>query len=391
MPPPAIAKLEAGHKAQKKGGAPGSTHALTKVQNRVQKSKSKPNQRIEFSRFPAEIQHMIWSEAMQKPACHTFKFARSKQPPHHPNTWITHTYDLWALPSSYDPSAYRWWKSMLWNCNYKQPKPEKLKLEGLDLAKYKLEKANLNDIRRPRKSKEAFSKLANASFQTGFRRSMVDLQPILTHTATSNRKGAAIDVATDLVILEFERGGTADASSWFEHVDGRMEMMDIRRKTRHLKRVAVHYKKSHPGCGRRSPFQCWCPAGSPLNLDCASYKFCPMEQACFLDCFPNIEEFYYVVEVTKKKEVAWCDESCTPTRLQTQEVRQPGGRQVRALTLKLRTDPALPLEAMGDPRDCLIKVMDIYKGKKGDETFENSLEQRNKVKFGVMVSYNLPK
>lgn len=46
---------------------------------------------------------------------------------------------------------------------------------------------------------------------------------------------------------------------------------------------------------------------------------------------------------------------------------------------------------MGDPRDCLMKVIDIYKGRYGNESFINSLEQRKKVKFGMMVSYNLPK
>lgn len=335
MPPPAIAELEIGQKAQKRGRAQGATQPLTKGQSRVQKSKSKSNGRIEFSRFPAEIQHMIWSEAMQKPACHTFKFARPRKPTYYPRSENDHTFDLWVLPSNYDPSAYRQWKSMLWNGIYKlpleesekpvknvipwqnpnrrprieRPKPEKPKLEGLDLVKRNLEKANLGDPDKPsiQKSKEAWSKLANASFQAGFRWSMVDLQTIFAHTATGNRIAAAIDVATDLVILEFERGETADGSAWFEHHDnGRMDMDDIRHKTRHLKRVAVHYKKSHPDCGSRSPFQCWCLAGSPLN--CETYKFCPVEQACFLDCFANIEEFYYVMEVTKKKELAWCDQ-----------------------------------------------------------------------------------
>ncbi|KAK7696800.1 hypothetical protein SLS64_014202 [Diaporthe eres] len=334
MPPPAIAKIEAGQKAQKKGDARAASDPLTKVQNRVQKSKPKSNHRIEFSRFPAEIQHMIWSEAMQKPACHTFKFARPRKPTYNPRAW-DHTFDLWVLPSNYDPSAYRQWKSVLWNGNYKlpleesekpvkkllpyqnrnrrsrveRPKPEKPKLEGLDLVKRNIEKANLDDADKPsiQKSKEAWSKLANASFQAGFRWSMVDLQTIFAHTATGDRIAAAIDAATDLVILEFERGETADPSAWFEHHDdGRMVMDDIRHKTRHLKRVAVHYKKSHPDCNRRSPFQCWCPGVSLLN--CETYKFCPVEQACFLDCFANIEEFYYVMEVTKKKELDWCDQ-----------------------------------------------------------------------------------
>lgn len=335
MPPPAMGRLEIGQKAQKKGRVQGATHPLTKVQNRVQKRKSKSNGGIQFSRFPAEIQHMIWSEAMQKPACHTFKFARPRRRPFDPVFPDKYKLELWVLPSHQDPSAYRRWKSMLWNRDYKlqlqesekpvkkvtpsqnpnrrprieRAKPEKPKLEGLDLVKHNLEKANLDDSDKPsiQKSTEAFSKLANVSFQAGFRRSMVDLQPLVVHTATGNWKAAAIDIATDLIILEFDRGETACVYSWFEHHDnGRMDMDCIRRKTRQLKRVAVHYKRSHPYCGNHSPFQCYCRTGS--TLDCKRYKFCPMEQACFLDCFPNIEEFYYVVEVTKKKELAWCDQ-----------------------------------------------------------------------------------
>lgn len=64
---------------------------------------------------------------------------------------------------------------------------------------------------------------------------------------------------------------------------------------------------------------------------------------------------------------------------------------INFLPKELRASPVLPLEAMGDPRDCLMKVIDIYKGRYGNESFKNSLEQRKKVKFGMMVSYNLPK
>lgn len=34
-----------------------------------------------------------------------------------------------------------------------------------------------------------------------------------------------------------------------------------------------------------------------------------------------------------------------------------------------------------------MKVMDIYKGKLGNETFFNSVEERKKVKFGILFAY----
>lgn len=44
---------------------------------------------------------------------------------------------------------------------------------------------------------------------------------------------------------------------------------------------------------------------------------------------------------------------------------------------------------MGDPRDCLIKVMDIYRGETGKDDFTSDLEKRKKVKFGILVSYKI--
>lgn len=55
----------------------------------------------------------------------------------------------------------------------------------------------------------------------------------------------------------------------------------------------------------------------------------------------------------------------------------------------LRNHKALPLEAMdeGGARECLIKVMEFYKGLRGNETFKNSLEDRKAVKFGILLAY----
>lgn len=264
MPPPGIAEIEARLEAEKTGGARRSM-SLDKVEQPAPKPAPKPEDRIEFSRFPAEIQQMIWAEAIQKPACHTFKFQRSKEW-RAMRAWYMH---LWPQQSNRDTSAYRQWKSMLWNRGYGSSR-----------------------------------KLANISFQTGFRKSMIDFQLIGLWTRNRGgwREAAAMDVATDLSILEFERGMYTPAIHWFEHSTGQMMLDYTRRQVDQLKRVAVHYKRGHKDADSPGPFQCYCPLGS--QLDCLRYKACPVEQSCFLDCFANLEEFYYVVEVMKK-ELAW--------------------------------------------------------------------------------------
>lgn len=306
MPPPTVAKVEARLNAQKIGGARRST-SPNKDKNRVQKPTPKPSPRIDFSKFPAEIQQMIWTEAIQKPACHTFKLVFS-QISRMNQTWEM---DLHVHQINHDHSAYRQWKAMLWNGEYKLPDPSGIttpwQLDDDAQYRHAIEKSSLDQPRKPMvlKSQKAVSKLANASFQAGFRRAMIDFQLIRAFTPNGGgwREAAAIDVATDLTILEFERGVNAPALHWFEHSTGRLLIDTVRSRMKQLKRVAVQYKKSHKYAYSRGPFQCYCPSGS--ELDCSWYKACPVEQACFLDCFPDLKEFYYVVEVTRIKELAW--------------------------------------------------------------------------------------
>lgn len=308
MPPPALAKVESQLNAQKIGGARRST-SPNMVKNRVQKSTPKPSPRIDFSKFPAEIQHMIWTEAIQKPACHTFRFIM-RQTSRVNQTWDM---DLHVQQINHDHSAYRQWKAMLWNGRYKLADPsgitEYRKRDPDALGRLLIEEMHPKRPDKPMvlKSQEAVSKLANVSFQAGFRRAMIDFQLINVWTPHGGgwREAAAIDVATDLTILDFERGVNAPALHWFEHSTGRLQIDNVRNNCRQLKRVAVHYKKTHKNATCRGPFQCYCsgPLGSDLN--CHWYKACPVEQACFLDCFPELKEFYYVVEVTKTKELTW--------------------------------------------------------------------------------------
>lgn len=412
MPPPAFTKNE----AQLEAGFDDNRRSPNEVK-----------ERIEFSKFPAEIQHMIWVEAFLKPACHTFKLVYRK-PSDAGDPW---SMSLQVLPSNQDPSAFRRWKAMLWNGQYKLPDPsgttDRSKLDLDAYSRHSIESGNLDDDddRKPmiQKSREAVSKLANASFQAGFRRAMVAFQPIRLLVPADKRKGvdnwrdgAAIDTATDLVIIEFDRGTLSPALHWFEHSTGRMAVDDIRRDTRHLKRVAVHYKKSHKRTIGRDPFQCYCPAGT--GMGCIDYKACPVEQACFLDCFANLEEFYYVVEVTKKKEVAWKTEYKDYVRRHGYKLKtsdKAADKAASTLELKhfydkkkeyiqlcprnylkflpkdLSDHEALPLESMksGGARECLIKVMKIYRGFLVNETFKNPVEQRKAVKFGILFAYDM--
>lgn len=328
MAPPSIARMN----AQRKGFAwrLESPVAPSKVEKPAQESKG-PKMEY-FPEFPTEIQEMIWREAMQKPACHTLRFLQTK-------TWDKTMMDFAAKPSFRDTSSWRYWNSLVYCRRYKQPmdepdeksrkkktskvgaqkpKAKKPKLEGHDLERFNQEKKNLqppsdsSDEETPpksnvQKSHEAFSKLANASFQAGFRRSMLQLVKITASEEDDNPAGVVIDAGTDLVILDFNRGENALPNSWFEHTGlGDLAIHDIRMQTRDLKRVAVHYKKTHANANKRGPFQCWC--ANPATLECNRFKACPLEQACFLDCFANLEEFYYVVEIQGKKAAAWFHE-----------------------------------------------------------------------------------
>lgn len=223
-----------------------------------------------LSLLPAELQHKVWSEALQKPACHTFKVHRSKDEDP-PGPWELH---LHPIPKKYDTSTYRRWKSLLYT-----------------------------------KASDG-TKLKNISFQTGFRHGMVDFRRIPVKIKGQYHPTTAIDAGTDLVILEFERGLTAPMLGWFQHSDPDvMNLTAIRNRMQHFNRVAIHYKPSHPYArgsgGPGGPFSCYCPSG--LGLCGAWYRACVYELACFLDCFRNLEEFYLVVEMKNKPERDWAD------------------------------------------------------------------------------------
>jgi hypothetical protein len=59
------------------------------------------------------------------------------------------------------------------------------------------------------------------------------------------------------------------------------------------------------------------------------------------------------------------------------------------LPKELGNDKVLPLSAMRDPRDLIMKVRDIYRGETGKDGWHNDLEKRGKVKFKILVSFKL--
>ncbi|KAG8162261.1 hypothetical protein KVR01_008026 [Diaporthe batatas] len=449
MAPPTIARIEANRRAREKVNASGWEAPISpnKVKKPVQERKQ-PKMEL-FPKFPAEIQQMIWGEVVRKPSCHTFRFIQKKVDG---KTRM----DIVADISSRDNSPWRYWKSLLYCRKYKQPmddsdeaakkkksskaggdkpkavkpKAEKPKLEGLDLEKFKVEKKNFDPRslkKNVQKSHEAFSKLANLSFQVGFRRSMRQPKNIITPPPTGIReraRGAAasdltiiefdravIDAATDLVILEFNRGENAPPNSWFEHTGmGRLDIDAIRRNTMDLKRVAVHYKKTHAKADKRGPFQCWCH--NPGRLGCYRFKACPMEQACFLDCFANLEEFYYVIEIPGRKAADWLHTYRRNARMfdyniktwpfgdkegprmplvhfydrKFEYVQLPAVHRLKEIGQWINE---LPFEAHREARDCLQTVISIYKGKKDNELYNTPLVKRVNVKFGILVAFKL--
>lgn len=202
--------------------------------------------------LPPEIQLMIWSFTFPQPACHTFKL--QKQVELNPHTNAIRSWDVIVKPPqwNHDNSMWRHWKKL--------------------------------------------HSLRNYCFEEVIRAHTTDLLPVdLVLSSGETLSAAAMDVATDLVIFEFDRtkGSKEVEFCWFEHVD-LMRLMEIRSKFSNIKKVAIHYKHAHVNCMRPCPFACGCPY--PRVLGCDQLSCCPHEVACFLDCFPDLEQFYIITE-----------------------------------------------------------------------------------------------
>ncbi|KAF3763319.1 hypothetical protein M406DRAFT_331847 [Cryphonectria parasitica EP155] len=344
----------------KKSGDNKYSESNKKIQQPV------PATSFPLNRVPAEIQTMIWSEVIKMPACHTFKIVKDDQVSagSAANPWALR---IMAKEPRHDPSAYRLWKKL--------------------------------------------HQLHNISFEAAFRFLATNIQPLALHLPGSRQPTyaprAAIDSSNDLVIFDFERGSRQTLFSWFEHTGVRstMNIRLIRSRFRHFTRVALHYRDSHVNADLPGPFQCYCQP--PVPMRCHRYKACPLELACFLDCFRNLKEFYLIVQPRRQEEIRFAAEykkNVDHAGLCIPRTRISGhGKTVGPFKLSQFFDtkyeyiqqapPKLmplvrtrsPFYGPGSARDCLIKAWDIYKGTTGDEEFRTPQEQRDQSKIG----YNL--
>lgn len=207
--------------------------------------------RLNMSDMPAEVLQLIWGEVINTPACHTFKI-KSVDRADRPKKVTKWTVDLWAKDGS-DSSAYLRWKQLF--------------------------------------------RLENIGFQMAFRRFVHHPQPIILKGLTDKykpcTKTAAIDEAQDLVILEMHRG---QILPWVQHSHSYSTAMDaelVQERFRHFRRVAIHYKSGQMDFAGGGAFLCLCEDAARRHGD---YHACPLTLACFLDVFPNLENFYFVVE-----------------------------------------------------------------------------------------------
>lgn len=213
-----------------------------------------PALRKSFSTLPAEIQQMIWSEAIAGLSCHHFKLKKdidSTSSGH----WVVH---LKEKPKHQDASAYREWKR-LWQVRNKA-------FVAAFRFYHRRKKIQPVNIFKPRKSP--------------------------TYWPT-----AAISFSTDLVILSLERGVDKTNFTWFEHMApfarSSMNFSVISSRLQHFGRVAIHYKHGAIGAKHDGIFTCYCPPGAG---GCKDFNACAHELACFLDCFKKLEAFYFVLD-----------------------------------------------------------------------------------------------
>lgn len=215
----------------------------------------------DFTKLPAEIQQMIWAEHIKCLSCHHFKLARLD----FSGTMPTRRQWMVELSESLrhkDPSAYCQWKAFL------------------EVGDYGL----IETYRRM----TTHMQIQSITLQRGGQ--------VLTH----NPK-ARIDAPNDLVVLDFQRGLDIYDFTWFEHSMpswmSTMNVQGIQRRLQHFRKVAINYKARHIKSTQGGPFLCFCSAP---GMQCYKFKACPLELACFLDCFQNLEEFYFIVENPKK-------------------------------------------------------------------------------------------
>lgn len=227
---------------------------------------------LSFESMPNEIQDMIWGEANDSQAAHTFKIIKTDAQrfgdlyTHQPGVrWALEFVQLpWTRSRPTDPSAYRFWNSCL-----------KVKTK-------------------------------NPTFQSHFHRTRLAKLKIIHSVHTASMKGrtrVAFVPQTDLIIIDFDRTGKHRKWHFWQHgrSSANVDRALIHGHLRDMRKVAIHYKSSHENSQHISnPLQCLCSPGRNRDF-CRPYKICAAETACFMDCFPDLEEFYLIIDLGKAK------------------------------------------------------------------------------------------
>ncbi|CAN8105399.1 unnamed protein product [Discula destructiva] len=345
---------------------------------------------LNMHNMPAEIQQMIWGNVVMTPACHTFQLTKDDLEDENQD-------EDEGAAGNLGPSQ---WTVDLWRGH---------KMQKWDTSAYQLLKQ--------------YHSLKNIGFETTLRRMTKSMHPLsLRITRPSGKKNqpskpynttAAIDKDQDLVILEFDRAKEADSFfTWFQHTGnhpGGMAVAAVQERLRPFRKVAVYWKEVHKFCHAVTgvPFYCYCRGDRRTRH--YQHKICPIELACFADLFPELEEFYIVIESkssqqkhstteyrNKVAEMGFAAEvkagiSAGTSHSEGTTEMQPLARFFDAkyeYLQKLRR-PRFKLWSLKTLWECITETKLVFQSRIGDEEFRQDLEARQKVSFGLLIRYEL--
>lgn len=204
-----------------------------------------------FSKLPAEIQIIIFHEALRKPQIHFIKATREQNPGERNPSW---TVALKARDKSSDTSGYRLLK-------------------------------NMEDIAR------SFPVAAEVMRKNILEPHRLPLMPVPKEGSWS------IDAATDLVVIEFDRDKSGKMRFW--HPRNRVytstqDVDAIRHQLEGIRKVAFVYGgDQQPDAGSsESVFPCL----NHHQRKHASWQFCPEELLGFIYQLSHVEAVYFILK-----------------------------------------------------------------------------------------------
>ena len=202
----------------------------------------------QFSKLPAELQVMIFHEALRKPQVHFIKATREQNSGEPNPTW---TVALMPRDKSGDTSGFRLFD-------------------------------NIEDI--------ALSFPVAAEVM---RKNI--LEP---HSLPLLRDGSwSIDAATDLVVIEFDADKSGKLRFWHPHNQGfesTPDAGDIRQQLEGIRRVAFVYGGEHQPDAQASESMFPCPNHNRRKHD--GWQFCPEELLGFIYQLSHVEAIYFILK-----------------------------------------------------------------------------------------------